>query len=807
MFKNYLKTTIRNLWRNKANSFLNIFGLAIGIACAGLIFLWVEDEMNYDNVNLKKDRLYIVRNNQNYDAGVFTHSSTPGVLAASLKDEIPGIANASRITEGLDSKLFTIGDRSVYASGKYAETSLFSMFTLPFVAGNPGNAFTRLHSMVITEKTAKKFFPKDTANGDDYKNYQNIIGKTVRVDNQQDYVVSAVLKDLLENSSLQFEWLSPFEIYFQQSPWAHKWENSCLTTYVELNKNATPASINKTLYSYVQKRVPASISHLFLFAMNDWHLYDDFQNGKKSGGGRIEYVRLFSIIAWIILFIACINFMNLSTARSEKRAREVGVRKVLGAGKKRLIFQFIGEALFMALLAAIVSVIIISLVLPAFNTLVQKNLSIDLNDPAHLFSLLLLTIICGLVAGSYPSFYLSSFNPVFVLKGTKLKTGSAPFIRKGLVVLQFTISIALIIGTIIIYQQIQHIKSRNLGFNKDNLIEMNVQGDMQKNFPLIKQDLLNTSVVENVALADHETIYGGNNSDDFTWQGKPPGNKILISNRAVSPEYFSTNGIKIIEGRGLQTTDSIQSNATNLNGLNVVITQSLAKLMGEDSAIGKTLLSESNPADKATVVGVVNDYIYGDMYGKSDPVVFIGLPSQYAEVMYVRVKPGNPDKALAQIASVMKKDNAAYPFDYRFVDDQFNQMFSSEMLISKLSRVFAALAIIISCLGLFGLAAYTAERRTKEIGLRKVLGASVPGIAALLSKDFLKLVFVSCIVAFPVAWWMMNNWLQNYQYRIEISWWIFLIAGLLAIIIAILTVSFQAIKAAIVNPVKSLRTE
>ncbi|HEV8082656.1 MAG TPA: ABC transporter permease, partial [Chitinophagaceae bacterium] len=728
------------MWRNKTNSFLNIFGLAIGIACAGLIFLWVEAETNYDSANLKKGRLYIVRNNQNYDAGIFTHSSTPGILAPSIKEEIPGIANASRITEDLDSKLFTIGDKSVYASGKYAETSLFNMFTLPFAAGDAGNAFTQIHSLVITEKTAKKFFPEDAIKGDDYKKYQNIIGKRVRVDNQQDYVVTGILKDLPENSSLQFEWLSPFEIYFQQSPWAHKWENSCLTTYVELDANAHPASINKTLYNYVQKRAPASISHLFLFAMNDWHLYDDFQNGKKSGGGRIEYVRLFSIIAWIILFIACINFMNLATAQSEKRAREVGVRKVLGAGKKSLIFQFIGEALFMTLLAAAVSFIIVSLVLPAFNTLVQKNLSTGLNNPIHLLAMLFIAIICGLIAGSYPSFYLSAFNPVFVLKGVKFKTGSAAFIRKGLVVLQFTISIILIIGTIIIYRQIQHIKNRSLGFNKDNLIEMNVQGDMQKHFSLIKQDLLNTGVIENVALADHETIYGGNNTDDFTWEGKTPGNKILISNRAVTPEYFSTNGIKIIEGRGLQINDSIEATATNLNGLNVVITQSFARLMGTGSAIGKSILSESNPADKATVVGVVNDYIYGDMYGKPDPVIFIELPSQYAKVMYLKIKPGNPEKALAQIASVMKKDNAAYPFDYRFVDDQFNQMFLSEMLISKLSRVFAALAIIISCLGLFGLAAYTAERRTREIGIRKVLGASVSGIASLLSKDFLKLV-------------------------------------------------------------------
>lgn len=456
MFQNFFKTTLRNLWKNKGSSFLNIFGLAIGIACAGLIFLWVEDEVNYDTTNVKKDMLYMVRANQAYDAGIFTHSSTAGVLGPAMQAEIPGIANACRVTEGDASLLFTVGNKQVYADGKYVEPSLFKMFTLPFVQGNANDPFTQLYSIVITEKTAKKFFGND----------KNVIGKTVRVDNTQDRVVSGVIKDLPENSSLQFEWVSPFEIWFQVSPWAHKWENSCLTTYIELTPSANPAGIDKQLYNYVQKRAPESISHLFLFGMNDWHLYDAFANGKKTGGGRIDYVHLFSIIAWIILFIACINFMNLATAQSEKRAREVGVRKVLGAQKKTLIIQFIGEALFMAAMAAFAAIIIMSLVLPAFNLLVQKNLVPGLNQPLHLGALLLITLVCGLVAGSYPSLYLSSFNPVFVLKGVKLKTGSAAIIRKGLVVLQFTVSIVLIIGTIIIYRQIQHVKSRTSDLTK-----------------------------------------------------------------------------------------------------------------------------------------------------------------------------------------------------------------------------------------------------------------------------------------------------------------------------------------------------
>ncbi|MEP7107189.1 MAG: ABC transporter permease [Ferruginibacter sp.] len=794
MLNNFLKATVRNLWKNKTNSFLNIFGLAIGIACAALIFLWVEDEIQYDGFNVKKDRLYYVRENQQYDAYVATFSSTPGVLAPALQAEMPAIANTCRMYEGQARVLFSIGDKHVYASGKYAEPSLFSMFTLPFVQGNATSAFAQLYSLVITQKTARKFF------GDN----SNILGKTVRFDNKQDYVITGVLKDIPENSSLQFEWVAPFQIYFDQSPWLHSWGNNSLSTYVELKPEVDPASVNKKLYNFIQQREPASIARPFLFSMNSWRLYDEFDNGKQTGGGRIEFVRLFFIIAWIILLIACINFMNLATARSEKRAKEVGVRKVLGAGKKTLIMQFIGEALFISLVSVLVAIVIISIVLPAFNSLVQKNLSPGLEKPLHLAILLLIVLICGLVAGSYPSLYLSSFNPVFVLKGMKLKTGSAALIRKGLVVLQFSISIVLIISTMIIYQQIQHIKGRQLGFNKDNLVEIAMQGDMSKKINVIEQDLANTGIVENVALSDHETIYGGNNTNGLTWQGKPAGAKILISTRNVTPGFMRTTGLKILGGRDFQWSDTAFNKT-----LHVLITASFERLMGKESAIGKTIRYDGDTSNtNATVVGVVNDYVYGNMYGKPDPVLFVCTPAQSTTVMYVRTKTqSDPKEALAKIAAVMKQDNPAYPFEYRFVDEQFNQMFLSEMLIGKLSRVFATLAIIISCLGLFGLAAYTAERRTKEIGIRKVLGASVSGLAALLSKDFLKLVILSCIVAFPVAWWAMHNWLQDYQYRISINWLIFLIAGMAAILIAVVTVSFQAIKAAIANPVKSLRTE
>lgn len=793
MFSNFFKTTLRSLWKNKGYSFLNIFGLAIGITCAGLIFLWVEDEVGWDTFNAKKDRLFFVRENQKYDTYTATFGSTPGVMAPAIKAEIPGVANTCRSYD-VDAMLFGIGDRSIYASGIYTDPSLFSMFTLPFAEGDSKTVFKQRYSLVVTEKAAKKFFGND----------KHVLGKTIRADNKRDYVITGVLKDLPQNSSIQFEWAAPFEIIYDQSPWLHSWGNSSLSTYVELAAGADVAAVNKKLYNFIQQREPQSIARPFLWNMRQWHLYDEFENGKATGGGQIEYVKLFSIIAWIILLIACINFMNLSTARSEKRAREVGVRKVLGAGKRILMLQFITEALAMALLAAFIGVLIISLALPAFNILVQKQLSLNLNQPLHVAVILLITIVSGLIAGSYPSLYLSSFNPVFVLKGLKLKDGSAAFIRKGLVVLQFTISITLIISTVVIYQQVQHVKNRQLGFNKNNLVEADAQGDVASYYVAAKQALLNTGVVESLALSDHTTIYGGNNTGSLTWAGKAPGAQILISTRYVTPEFMTTSGIKIIAGRDFKTSDSAEGKT-----FNVLITQSLEKLMGKESAIGKTIRYNGDTTGTiAKVAGVVNDYVYGNMYGNPDPVMFMCSAPVHTNKMYLRIKPqNNLQQALAKIENVMKKSNPAYPFQYKFVDDQFNQMFLNEALISKLATVFATLAILISCLGLFGLAAYTAERRTKEIGVRKVLGASVTGIAALLSKDFLQLVLVSCLIAFPVAWWAMHAWLQNYQYKVNISWWIFFAAGIAAMIIAIITISFQSIKAAITNPVKSLRTE
>ncbi len=785
MFKNYFKTAVRNLWKNKGYSFLNIMGLAVGITCAGMIFLWVEDELSWDHNNVKRNILYQVYENQSYEGKTYTFAATPGPLAAGMKNELPGVKNSCRTTWG-QNIMFGLNDKSIFQNGFYADSSIFSMFSFKFLQGNLNHAFDQPKSLVISEKMAKKFFG----------NEGNIIGRTLKVDNQENFVISGVIRDLPENSSLQLEWLAPFKIYLDKNNWLLQWGNNGIQTYVEAHPATNIQDLNKKLYGYIQSKDTGAVAKPFLISMNDWRLRSEYKDGKLVGG-RIEYVRMFSVIAWIILLIACINFMNLATARSEKRAKEVGVRKVLGANKGILARQFIGEAVFMSFLSVLFSIGIMYFVLHPFNTLVEKHLSLALNDPVHLAALLIIGLACGLIAGSYPSIYLSSFNPVSVFKGLKIKSGSAAYIRKGLVILQFTVSIALIICTIIIYQQIQHVKERELGYNKDNLIQVAIEGDLNKHFEVVKQDLLASGFVDNAARSNLDMLFMGSSSADFNWAGKDPGKNVLITLDWISPEYLQTTGIKITKGRDFYP-DAKQ------DSLSVIINETLAKMVDKENAVGKILTRDSI---KYNIVGVTRDFVFGDMYANSDPLVFFCYPEYYNN-LYIHLKAGaKPEQALAKIETIIKKYNPAYPFDYRFVNDQFDKIFKSEMLIGKLSRVFALLAIIISCLGLFGLAAYTAERRTKEIGIRKVLGATVSGITGLLSKDFLRLVFIAAIIAFPLSWWVMHKWLQNYSYRIEIKWWVFGVAGMLAMLIAWITVGFQAIKAAISNPVKSLRTE
>jgi putative ABC transport system permease protein len=787
MFKNYLKTAFRSLGKNKAYGLLNITGLAIGITCAALIFLWVEDELTYNHYFSNRDNLYKIKDRQTYDGTTFTFDATPGPLAAGIKAEIPGIKNTARTTWG-NRILFSIDDKTIYEQGLYVDSSFLTMFHLKFIRGKVSNAFSELYSVVISQTMADRFFKSS-----------DVIGKTLKVNNGQDYVVTGVIEDLPSNVSFKFDWLAPFKIYEEQNNWLQQWGNNGVLTYVETDPNANIGSINKQLDGYIQTKSSGAIAKMSVYPMNRWRMYDSFVNGKEAPG-RIKYVNLFSLIAWIILVIACINFMNLATSRSEQRAREVGVRKVLGAGKQKLIAQFINEAMFMSLISALLAIIMIYVILGAFNTLVEKELHLNLSSPVHILALLSIVFLCGLIAGSYPAFYLSSFNPIGVLKGLKLKNGgSAVFIRKGLVIVQFSISVILIISTILIYLQIQYVKDRDLGYSKQHLLFLSLRGDMRQHFDVIKNDLLQTGLVQDASLSNNTVLQLGSNTGDFGWEGKDPSKKILITVEGVTPEYVSTMGMKLKRGRDFYPDVKSDSN-------NIIINESLAKLIGRKDIVGSVIIRDGGNA-KYTIVGVINDFVYNNMYQSAAPLVLYSDTSN-VNFLTVRLKnDANLSTTIPILEGKIKRATPGYPVEFKFVDEQFNQYFKTENLVGKLAGLFAVLAIVISCLGLFGLAAFTAERRTKEIGIRKVLGATVSSLTTLLSKDFLVLVGISCIIAFPVAWWMMQNWLRDYDYRINISVWVFIAAALLAIFIALITVSFQAIKAALANPVKNLRTE
>jgi putative ABC transport system permease protein len=786
MIKNYIKTAFRAMLKNGAYSLLNILGLAVGITCAALILLWVEDEVTYNHQFEKRDRLYITKNNQTYDGTTFTFDATPGKLGPAIQSEIAGIKNTARVNFG-SQLLFKLNDKSIYEQGIYADSSLFSMLKLPFAEGKADGAFNQVYSVVISEKMAHKFFGDAAA-----------LGKTLKINDGQDYTVSGVIRDLPDNVSFKFDWVAPFKLYMDDNKWLEQWGNNGIQTYVELDPHANLDAINRQLNGFVQTKAQGTTARLFIFPMNKWRLYNKFTNG-QSDGGRIKYVKLFSTIAWIIIIIACINFMNLATARSEKRAKEVGVRKVIGAQKHMLISQFIGESLFISFITVLVAVGLIFLALPAFNKLVDKDLGFAFTA-IHILGLLLIGLICGLLAGSYPAFYLSSFRPILVLKGLKQKTNfGSGFIRQILVTLQFTISIGLIISTLIIYNQVQYVRSRELGYNKNNLVYLNLKGQMTAHFDAIRNDLINSGAAQNAALSRSMVLQMGSNTGDFSWEGKDPTKKVLITIETVSPQYVSTMGMKLQGGRDFYPAAATDSG-------NVIINESLAKIMAKNgNVVGRQL--NYGGGQKFTVVGVVKDFVYNNMYADATPLILFCDPIN-TNFLTIRLKDNvNINNALTKVESVIKANNPAYPVSYNFVDDQFNQYFKSEVLIGKLAGVFAVLAIVISCLGLFGLSAFTAERRTREIGIRKVLGASIAGLATLLSKDFILMVLLSCVISFPLSWWMMHKWLQDYQYRAAINFWVFVVAGLSAILIAVITVSFQAVKAALMNPVKSLRSE
>jgi predicted permease len=786
MLKNYLVIALRHLKKNKGFSLLNMFGLSIGLACAILILLWIEDEISYNRFHKKYDHICQVLENQTYDHKTFTFAATPGLLAAAMKNDFPEVVNTCRVDWG-NRWLFRLKEKTVYENGTCVDPAFLDIFSFKIKYGNLKNALASERSIVLTDRMAEKFFGN-----------VNPVGKYMKVNDKDEFLITAVVAAPPDNSSIQFEWLVSFKNFEEQNPWWNSWGSNGMLTYVELKQGTSLEQFNKKFAGYIKSKKQDATARPLLLAMKDWRLRSNFEEGKQAGG-RIEYVKMFGFIAVLIVIIACINFMNLATARSEQRAREVGVRKVMGALRGSLMTQFIGESLVMAFVATFFACFLVIASLPFFNELVAKKLSLGVSNPLQWIVFISIALLCGLIAGSYPSIYLSSFRPIAIFRGFGSGgSSSAALIRKGLVVSQFVISIVLIVSTIIIYRQIEHVKGRQLGFNKDNLLYVSQKGKINEHLDVIQQDLLNTGAVSNVATCNQRIIEAGNNGGGFEWDGKDASKDVLITQEFVSSDYINTAGMKLKQGRNFYSDEKRDS-------ASVIINETLARIMKKKDAVGSFIRQDGGAP--YTIVGVVEDFVYNDMYKQPEPFIMYYRPHS-SNYIFIRLKENaGTEAALKKIEQVFKRDNPGYPFEYRFLDDEFDKLFKSEMLISKLSRLFAILTVIISCLGLFGLAAYTAERRTREIGIRKVLGATVSSVVTLLSGDFMKLVCIAIVIAWPIAWYVMNKWLQDYAYKINIQWWMFALAGLLALVIATLTVSSQAIRAAVANPVKSLRTE
>jgi len=792
MIRNFLKVAYRNLLRNKGFSAINITGLAVGMAAAILILLWIQNETSYDQFHKNKNRIYEVWNRVPMQGKLQSWNTVSAPLARVLEKDLPEVERAVRVVNS-SSFLFSVGDKKLVKSGNMVDTGFLQMFSFPMLQGNPATALNNIHGMVLTEKAAKSLFGKEDA-----------MGRVIKLKDQGDFTVTGVLKDLPNNTRFDFEFLISIANLKYGEGQDLGWNDNSTPTYVLLKPNANYAAVAsriKTLKQQYAEDAKNMKWELFLYPLDRWRLYSSFSNGVEDGGGRSTFVKLFGIIAAFILLIACINFMNLSTARSEKRAKEVGIRKVVGARKGALIGQFIGESVFLALLAGIAAVMIVQFSLPAYNRLTEKELFINFGSVYTWMAFTGFILFTGLLAGSYPAFFLSSFQPVKVLKGAFKKAHALVTPRKVLVVLQFTFAIILIICTIIVKQQIDYARDRDTGYNKDNLVYLFMTGDIPKNYALIKNELLSSGIAKSVTKTNSPLTERWSNGWGQDWEGKDPNDKTSFDRYLADEGLGTTAGLQFVQGRDFD----LKQYPTDSTGL--IINESSLKVMKFKNPIGETV---KDLGIEWHIVGVIKDFILTSPYEPTRPLLICGAKSQFMtfNVVQIKLNGDNPTaQNLQRAEAIFKKYNPEYPFDAKFVDEAYAQKFENEKRQGTLAGLFAGLTVFISCLGLFGLATYMAENRVKEIGIRKILGASLAGITALLSKDFVKLVIVSFLIAAPLAWWAMHTWLQNYTYRVAVEWWVFALAGLLSVVIALLTVSYQSIKAALANPVKNLRTE
>lgn len=785
MFKNYIKIAWRNLFRNKGFSLTNILGLTIGMTCAILILLWVQDELNYNKSQKNYSSIYQVIANRDFNNQVFTDESMVLPLAQSIEDNVPQVKRAVVTTHPQEINI-AYGETKLKRPGYTVSNHFFDMFTVKFIRGNAATAIKDPSSIVLSQSAAKAFFGN-----------VNPINKVLRIDNDHDAKVTAVVADMPANTTVSFDCIMPFNYSNEDVKKSMtQWVNSSWLVFVQAVPGANMKVLQKNINDIKYQHDPSDkkVSTYFAFPMSKWRLYSDFKDGKNTGG-MIEYVRMFSIIAIIILLIACVNFMNLSTARSEKRAKEVGIRKTLGSAKKQLVFQFFTESIILAFLSFILSVIAVYLLLPSFNSLVDKHLALHFTQPLFWLGAFIIILFTGIVAGSYPALYLSSFSPVKVLKGTFVAAKKAVLPRHVLIVVQFVISILLISATVIVYQQIKLIKNRDMGYNPNNLITIPGTKDTQKNYDVIKQELSQTGMISSVTRTMSPITEIWWRSPGPSYEGKPDNQNIIFTGLTADKDFSKTLGIKMLKGKDFS--------GTPVDSSSILLNKAAVDAMGLKNAVGMKM----HYGKDFTVIGVTDNVIMESPFKPVDPMMIFYDPNNSNSISMRLGKDVQPSKALASIETIFKKYNPAYPFEYRFVDKEFEKKFLNENLISKLSNIFAALAIFICCIGLAGLASFTIEKRIREIGIRKVLGASVQQLLLLISKEFLKLVLIAFVIAVPLTWWFMHNWLQKYQYRTTISIWMFGIVGVVILLLTLIVVSANTMRAAVRNPVKSLRTE
>ena len=786
MLKNYWKIAVRNLLRSKGFSFLNIAGLALGMASATLILLWIQHESSYDTFHEKDARLYELMTHHYADGKWGTGTLTPDIMPPAIKKDCPEVEDIVRMTWN-SNLLFNYKDKAIKAEGAATDTGFLTAFSFPLLKGDARTALRDPFSIVVTEQMARKVF------GD-----EDPMNKVVKMDNKDNFKVTGVLKDLPDNSQFNFEFIMSYNFMTMKGYVDSDWTDVNARAFVLLKPHVSPGTVNARLKDMIRQYSGGkTTTEAFIYPLNKIRLYSDFEN-KKPSGGRITTVRIFGLVAALILLIACINFMNLSTARSERRSREVGIRKVVGARKPALILQFLCESMLIALVAGVLALVIVEASLPAFGKLTGKHLVIGYANPYFWLCALGFVLITGLLAGSYPAFFLSSFRPAAVLKGGLLKVNALLTPRKVLVVTQFTIAVVLIVSSLVIARQIQYAEGRRTGYDQRNLIYMQMEGDIRAHFSSIKQAILQSGAATAVSMTTSPLTQIYSRGSSLAWEGMAPNTHISFMRTGSTGNIVKAAGLKLVAGRDLDP-DAYPTDSTGC-----LLNETAVKAMGIKNPVGQWIFDD--PV-KWHIVGVVKDFVTGNPYEPVLPMIVKG-PKFYMSIVHIKLNGEQSIRQnLAELEKIFKVYNPSYPFEYHFIDADYAAKFDNERLTGQLASLFAGLTILISCLGLFGLAAYMAESRTKEIGIRKVLGASVMNISLLLSSGFVRLVLISILVATPIAWYVTHKWLQGYSYRVNVQWWWFAAAGLVAVGIAVLAVCTQSIKAAMSNPVKSLRTE